>query len=326
MNTLFKRSFLTLCACASLMIPGIAWAETGDNSTPKAPAAPAKVDSPIEGAEVFDECKVAVLPFKSETIKCDKNEINPGKTIARILEGRLSKKRFVIMSRELGDVKEEQALNNGEGFSAEGASNLGELEGVEYLITGNVMQLTIEQGKTTQSGFVLFAESKKEANKAHVDVEINVKDTDSGRVVASASCRKTIEIGTGSSSSASIVHSAATSDQGDATTEIYNVCYQIADDLAQQLNTMKFAPRAPKLNLQGTVALVEPGCCYINLGAKNKVTKKMVFNVYRMRKGIKVIIAEVRPISISDTSSECKIVNLRKGKSIKPGDRFETKF
>ena len=326
----FKVTLLGLCTCVGLMLPSAAIADSTNAqdtaTTPASVSSPATNNSPIVGAEEFEECKVAVLPFKGETVKVDENEINTGKTIARILEGRLDKRRFVIMSRDLADVQSEQALNNSEGFSDEGASSVGELEGVEYLITGNVMQLTIEQGKTSTSGFLVFAQTKKEANKAHVDVEVNVKDTDSGRVVASASCRKTIEIGKGTTSSASVLHVASDKDQGDAATEIYNVCYAIADDLAQQLNTMKFAPRAPKLNLEGTVALVEPGCCYINLGANDKVSKKMVFNVYRLHKGIKVTIAEIRPINISSTSSECQILNLRKGKGIKPGDRFETKF
>ncbi len=323
-----KCRFILQCATflVCLLIPSVTSAQTSDQPKAQATSQPKSQVSTQQ-----DPYTVAVRPFKGDEYTYNGVSLHPGRDIAKILEGRLSKEKFEIITRtDLGEVLAEQKLAAGEGFSQEGAPNAGQLEGVEYVVTGNITQFNIEEGETKVNVHIFGKETKKSPDLLHVSMEVNVVDTDSGRVVASATCRRAIEIGKGTSSSEVLLFATAKSDEGDRLTAIHDAYYTIADDLAQQINTTEFQTRSAKVVLNGTVGFAEDDRVYIKMGRNKGVTTKMVFNVYRKYKGMDITIAEIKPVNVDEEQSECKIIRLTKDsngtpKVIKAGDTFKTK-
>lgn len=314
---------LGLVSCLWLPVAAVAQqAETGSG------AAPSGYVAPME-----DPYKIAVRPFKCNKYTYEDHELTPGKDIARILETRLSKERFVIMSRsDLDEVVKEQQLSNSELFDSEGAPTQNKLEGVELLITGQIVEFNIEKGKESGSVILGFGSKKKEPDKVNISIEVSLVDTESGRVVANASCRQSYELGVGTTANSYGGFGAdASVDGNNAIPAIHNVYYTVADDLAKQINEAKFQARASKVMLEGAVGIVDGDSVYIKMGRKQGVTDKMIFKVVRPFKGMEVTIAEIKPTSVDEEQSECKIITLKKNadgtnKVIKPGDIFKTKL
>lgn len=314
---------LGLISLAALPMATLAQETESASSTPPAASSTAPMEDPY---------KIAVKPFKSNKYTYEKHELTPGKDIARILETRLSKNRFIVMSRsDLDEVVEEQKLSNSELFNAEGAPVQNKLEGVELLVTGQIVEFNIEKGKQSGSTFLGFGSVKKDPDKVNISIEVSLVDTESGRVVANATCRESYNLGEGTTASTHIFGGDATVEEKDAIPAIHNVYYLVADNLAKQINEANFQARASKVMLEGAVGLVDGDTVYIKMGRKQGITDKMVFKVVRPYKGMEVTIAEIKPTSIDEEQSECKILTLKKNadgtnKVIKPGDIFKTKL
>ena len=109
-----------------------------------------------------------------------------------------------------------------------------------------------------------------------------------------------------------------------------NLYYAIAQDLADQLNTARFKTLPPKVKYNGFVAHVEGDKAYINLGSKQGITQKLVFNVRRdEQKGtikFKRTIGEIQVINVDEEASECQIIKMEGPDKIKTGDLVESKF
>ena len=287
------KNTLALGLISLAMIPAALAQNAEPTSTTMPPTATST--TPIE-----DPYKIAVKPFKGNKYTYEKHELTPGRDIARILETRLSKDRFILMSRsDLDEVVKEQQLSSSEGFDAEGAPNSNKLEGVELLITGQIVEFNIEKGKSSGSTFLGFGSVKKAPDKVNISIEISMVDTESGRIVANASCRESYDLGEGTTvSSYGGLGGDASDNEKDAFPAIHNVYYLVADNLAKQINEAKFQARASKVMLEGAVGLVDGNSVYIKMGRKQGVTDKMVFKVVRPYKGMEVTIAEIKPTSV----------------------------
>lgn len=275
---------------------------------------------------------VAILDFDTggRHFSYNGSSLDPEKAIPAILTTQLANcERFVVVEREqLEAVLNEQKLGASGAITAETAASIGEVLGVSYLIVGNITELTVEEGQS--KGFSAFgiSSSSKGANKAKVSIELKVLDTESARVVAAVTCRKTFEIGKGSHSSNVLgIGNRQSGDKSDKSGMV-DTYYAIAEDLASQLSTVKFRALPPKVKFTGFVALIDSGHYYINLGQKDGIKKKMVFKVYREAKKagitVKVNVAEIQAVNVDTESTECVVLN--QTSNIKGGDLIESKF
>lgn len=277
---------------------------------------------------------VAVLDFDNSNGNSyyGSRRLEPEKIIPAALTTELANSdRFTVVERtQLEAVLKEQSLGASGMVSAETAARLGQILGVEYLIVGNITEFNIEEGKSSSFNMFGIGGSSKKADKAHVCVDVKVIDTESARIVAAVSCRKTMEIGKGSSrTNVGIINSSSNSgnDKEKVMTDVY---FAVAQDLADQLNTVKFKSLPAKVKYTGFVAHVEGDFAYINLGKQQGITQRMVFSVRReVKKGpveIKRTIGEIQVVNVDDASSECKILKLEGEDKIKIGDLIESKF
>lgn len=240
-----------------------------------------------------------------------------------------SSPRFTVVEREqLEAVLREQNLGASGAVTAETAASLGEVLGVNYLIVGKITELTIEEGKSSNTSIFGMGGSSKSPSKAHVSIELKVLDTESARIVAVASCRRTLEIGKGSSSVTVLGIHTSDRDENGKEKGLTDTFYAIAQDLAAQLNTVTFKSLPPKIKYKGLVALIDSDHYYINMGREQGIKKKMVFKVYRekIKAGvtIKVNLGELQVVTVDEASSECKL--LEQVSPIKAGDLIESKF
>ena len=239
--------------------------------------------------------------------------------------------RFTVVEREqLKAVMQEQNFGTSGRVSAETAARIGQILGVEYLVMGNITELNIERGKSRSGSFLGISTSHKDPDRAKVSIELKVVDSESARIVATASCRRSFDIGKGSdSTNIGIIRNTHT-DNGTSDSAMANLYYAIAKDLADQLNTARFKTLPPKVKYNGFVAHVEGDKAYINLGSKQGITQKLVFNVRRdEQKGtikFKRTIGEIPVINVDEEASECQIIKMEGPDKIKTGDLVESKF
>ena len=276
---------------------------------------------------------VAVLDFytnRSGFRNADSTEV--GQAIPAILTTELANfDRFSVIEREqLELVLKEQELGASGGVTAESAARMKQLLGVDYLITGKVTEFVVEQGKSSSFSMFGVGSSSKAPDVAKVSIEVKVLDSESARIVATASCRKNIEIGKGSSSTNVGLIKTSSNNSSSSDSAMGNVYYAIAKDLADQLNTVKFKSLPAKVKYTGFVAYVEGDKVYINLGSKHGITQKMVFQVRRdEQKGsvkIKKTVAQVQVINVDEEASECQVLEVEEGNKIKNGDLVESKL
>ncbi|MCR5661296.1 MAG: CsgG/HfaB family protein [bacterium] len=333
MSFFVKHGIFFSFVLASIMLPSVALAQEASSSQTPASSATSSSEAADLNTPMEDPYKVAVKSFTSGKYTYNNRELNPGRDIARILEGRLSKNRFEIMSRSeaLSEVLDEQKLNTSGLFAKDTVNNIGELEGVEYLITGNITEFHIVKGKTKSSSFI-FTTTTKEPDKVNVSIEVGIVDCESGRIISNASVRKTYTLGEKSTYTSTENGVIGANDKSEDTLSgITNMYYEIAEELAQQINNAKFQARAPKVVLKGTVAASDGDFVYIKMGRNQGVTTKMIFKVVRKHNGVDITIAEIQPTSVDEEQSECKIIERRKDgngnpRVIKPGDMFISKF
>ncbi|MBQ7529224.1 hypothetical protein IJT10_04910, partial [bacterium] len=275
---------------------------------------------------------VAILDFKK-----DGSNVyvyhggDAGKIIPAALTTELANSpRFTVVERtQLEAVLREQGVGISGAVNAENAARLGELLGCEYLILGDIVELNIEEGKSSSFGFMGIGGSSKQARKAHVSIEVKVVDTESARLVAAVNCRKTYDVGKGSGSAsvAGLINS-SNHDDGNVDNALADVYYRIVKDIADQLNTVPFKKLPAKAKLTGCIVHSENDTCYINMGKNQGITRKMVFLVRReIEKAggvVKVTLGEIQASVVDDDSTECTI--LEQKEAFKDGDLVITKF
>lgn len=276
---------------------------------------------------------VAVLDFDTNNSGFrNANTTEVGQSIPAILTTELANSdRFSVIEREqLELVLKEQNLGASGAVTAESAARMKQLLGVEYLITGKITEFAVERGKSSSFSMFGVGGSSKAPDVAKVSIEVKVLDSESARIVATASCRRNIEIGKGSSSTNVGIIRSSSNKSTSSDSAMGNVYYAIAKDLADQLNTVKFKSLPAKVKYTGFVAYVEGDKVYINLGSKHGITQKMVFNVRRdEQKGsikIKRTVAEVQVINVDSEASECQVIKVEANNKIKNGDLVESKF
>lgn len=237
--------------------------------------------------------------------------------------------RYNIIEREqLEAVLNEQKLGQSGIVNPETAARIGEVLGVEYLITGKVTEFNIEEGKS--SSFTLFGigGSSKKPNIAHVSIEVKVMDTESARIVAAVNCRGDFEVGKGESSTQILVIQNKHKNSGSNDAALANLYYEIGKDLSHKLNTVAFKSLPGRVKHTGLVIHQENNRVYINMGKKSGISRQSVFLVRReMTKAgtkIKMTVGKIRVITVDEESSECEI--LEKNDNFKAGDIVETKF
>lgn len=252
------------------------------------------------------------------------------KAIPSILTTDLSKSnRFSVIEREqLEKVLKEQNLGASGLVNPETAARIGEIFGVEYLIVGKIVEMNRVQGRHNSFSVLGFGGSNKAADKVNVSVEVKVIDSESARIVAAVDCRKSYEIGKGGSSINILGVKKKHDDYGGQEAGLADVYYAVSHDLAEQLETVKFKTLPAKVKYTGFIGHVENKLVYINLGRKQGVTRKMVFNVRREEKKgsltFKKTLGKIRALNVDDTVTECEI--LEQNEKFKQGDLIESKF
>ncbi len=279
---------------------------------------------------------IAVLDFEDQDENSRRygssDSTEPSKAIPAVLTTELVKSdRFTVIERsQLESVLKEQQLGASGAVTAETAARLGQVLGVEYLVVGNITEFTVEEGKSKSFSLFGMGSSSTAPSVARVSIEVKVLDTESARIVATASCRKTLEIGKGGGGVDILGVRTSTQDSGSSDAAMANVYYAIASDLAKQLETVKFKSLPAKVKYTGFVAYVEGDKAYINLGAKQGITPKLVFNVRRdLQKGtikIKKTVAEIQVLNVDEESSECQIIKVEAEDKVQAGDLVESKF
>ncbi|MBQ7503661.1 hypothetical protein IJT93_13285 [bacterium] len=271
---------------------------------------------------------VAVLDFDNGGGYGDATKA--AKAIPSILTTDLSKSnRFSVIEREqLEKVLKEQNLGASGLVNPETAARIGEIFGVEYLIVGKIVEMNRVQGRHNSFSVLGFGGSNKAADKVNVSVEVKVIDSESARIVAAVDCRKSYEIGKGGSSINILGVKKKHDDYGGQDAGLADVYYAISHDLAEQLETVQFKALPAKVKYTGFIGHVENKLVYINLGRKQGVTRKMVFNVRREEKKgsltFKKTLGKIRALNVDDTVTECEI--LEQNDKFKQGDLVESKF
>ncbi|MGM9992487.1 MAG: CsgG/HfaB family protein [Candidatus Bruticola sp.] len=276
---------------------------------------------------------VAVLDFDNSGSNYGRGSSDsPGTAIPAILTTELANSdRFTVVEREqLKAVLNEQKLGASGAVTAETAARIGQVLGVEYLIVGKVTQFNVERGKSKSFSMFGIGSSSKSPDIARVSIELKVLDSESARIVATASCRRDIEVGKGSSSTRVLGINSRSDNSGASDSAMADVYYAIAKDLADQLNTVRFKSLPAKVKYTGFVAHVEGDTVYINLGSKHGITQKMVFLVRREeQKGtikFKKTVGEIQVINVDEGASECKVIKVESPNKVKNGDLIESKF
>ncbi|MGM9997984.1 MAG: CsgG/HfaB family protein [Candidatus Bruticola sp.] len=276
---------------------------------------------------------VAVLDFDDSSSGYGHGSSDgPGEAIPAILTTELANSdRFTVVEREqLQAVLKEQKLGASGAVTAESAARIGQVLGVEYLIVGKITQFNVERGKSKSFSMFGIGGSSKAPDIARVSIELKVLDSESARIVATASCRRDIEVGKGSSSTRVLVINQRSDNNGSSDSAMADVYYAIAQDLAQQLNTVRFKSLPAKVKYTGFIAHVEGKKVYINLGSKHGITQKMVFLVRREeQKGtikFKKTVGEIQVANVDEEASECNVIKVESDNKIKNGDLVESKF
>ena len=253
------------------------------------------------------------------------SSFTPGAAISAALTSKLvNSPKYLIFDRDnLDAIMREQNLGQSGVISPESAVEIGRLIGVKYIITGVVTEFDLmsrgDRGRVAVpiSGFRLGVGGKT-SDVVRVSCEIKVTDVETGLISSAMSSRK--EIGTGSSGLGGFYKGYEFSGRGGElpSSGLGKGLYEVASDLANQLDKAQFREMAVRPKLSGYVVHSEGDTVFINLSSRDGVFKNTVFNVTRARQikdprtgaitNVNRTVAEIKVINVGDSSTECVII------------------
>ncbi|MEZ5287513.1 MAG: CsgG/HfaB family protein [Vicinamibacterales bacterium] len=184
--------------------------------------------------------------------------------------------RFTVVERaQLGAILAEQNLGQSGAVTAATAAKVGQLLGVQFILTGSITQFSIERrsaGFRGIGGSMSNAESK---------VDVRLVNTSTGEVMVVAEGQGNKRMGGGYFKGASAER---TFDQGAAQEALRPAVEQVVERVAAQASTMESVmPAAP----EGQIVSSRDGMYYINRGQNAGITVGQRFDVMRVVDEIK---------------------------------------
>lgn len=290
-----------------------------------------------------DEKRMAVLDFESTNRISNwwssyewGSNFKPGEAIAAALTSRLAKSsKFIIVEREqLDSVLKEQQLGESGAISPETASDTGRLLGARYLVTGIVTEFNLtnrgSEGRVRVpiSGFGLGLGGRSNSH-VRVSCEAKVIDTVTGAIVYTASARKDVSVGSGGLGGFYKGYALAGRGGELPSSALGNGLYEVADSLANQIESGNFKEVAVSPKLEGYVIAVDGDKAFLNLSTSDRVVRNMIFKISCSKsindpktgrsRTITKTIGEVKVLDVGEDSCECQILE---GKGdIQEGDR-----
>lgn len=264
----------------------------------------------------------------------------PGSAIEAALTSKLiNSPKYLVFDREnLDAIMREQNLGQSGVISPETAVEIGKIIGVKYIVTGVVTEFDLmsrgDRGRVAVPirGFRIGVGGKS-SDVVRVSCEIKVTDVETGLISAAMSSRK--EIGTGSSGLGGFYKGYEFSGRGGElpSSGLGKGLYEVAADLANQMDKVQFKEIAARPKLSGYVVYSEGDKVFINLSNKDGIFKNTIFNVTRARQvkdprtgaitNINRTVAEIKVINVGDSSTECVI--LSGNEPIQPNDSIVQK-
>lgn len=287
------------------------------------------------------EKKVAVLPFNNGSNVYNwwssyswGGSFDPGSVITAALTTKLvNSNQYLVLDRENIDlILKEQNLGQSGLVSPETAVEVGRLLGARYIITGTVTEFAkVSSGDRGRISLPvsgrLLGLGGKTRDVVRVACEVKVTDVETGLISSAMSSRK--EISTGSGGLSGFYRGYDFSGRGGElpSSGLGKGLYEVANDLASQIENAKFKDVAVKPKLKGYILDVDGDKVFINLTSRDGLYKNSIFKVSRERnitdpktKRVTVTektIGEIKVINVGDSSSECQIIE---GHGFQPED------
>jgi len=297
-----------------------------------------------------NEKKIAIMDLNSaQNVKRNNwwsayswgSNFEPGRSISAALTSRLvNSPKFILLDRENLDlIMKEQGLGQSGMVSPETAVELGRLLGVRYIVTGMVTEFDlVHTGDKGKVGVPIsgrrLALGGKGSDRVRVSAEIKVTDVETGMISTAMSSRK--EIATGSAGLAGFYRGYDFAGKGGElpSSGLGKGLYEVASDLANQLENAQFREIAVKPKLEGYVLDREGDKVFINLSQRDGLAKNTVFKVMRMKQvkdprtgqitNLDRTLTEIKVINVGDSSSECQIMG-NTDEMILPSDKVVQK-
>ncbi|MBF0499191.1 MAG: hypothetical protein HQM09_03620 [Candidatus Riflebacteria bacterium] len=253
-------------------------------------SAQSAIRAPISSLPVSVKMRIAILPIATSAGRCsfEGGPFDPGRAISDLLISRLSgSSRFTVYDRNnMQMIMQEQNFGQSGRITAETASRIGRLAGVQYLVTGSVTEFS--QVATKGGGITLPTEWGKfhgeaHRNKIRTAVEIQVIDVETGLVAAAISDQD--ESSVGNAALAVTVKEIETGydNAGFLNSALGKSMNRVAQKLATRLEAVELRQNETLQPLEGYVMGVESDRVFLNIGSKDGVMNGMTFEIGRQK-------------------------------------------
>ncbi len=301
-----------LGACSDLLAQGSSVLEQAK----KRAAERANLTRAVDVTERAGSIRIAVLPFKTSSgLPCWwEGTFDPGRAISDMVTSCLMKSsRFIVFDRNnLQTILTEQNLSTTGMITAETAVQIGRLAGVQFLVTGSLVEFTRASSGgggvkiPTSFGDIGGGGSK---TKVRTTVEVQMIDVTTGLVAASVSARDQTSVG-GSEISVSIKgYSATTGREEFASSGLGKSMSRVAQKLAQGLETAEIKMIEPPPPIEGYVMGVEGDQVILNIGSRDGVLQGMVFGIARVKEMVDPVSGQMKNVNMP--LCEVKIISVQ---------------
>lgn len=271
-----------------------------------------------------EQKRIAVFPFTTSAgiVQFWEGNFNPGEAMTAIVQDLLTKSsRYAVYDRaNLDKIAQEQNLGIGGQVTPETAAQVGRLTGVQYLLTGAIVEFAATKqsgaGGLSIPGIPVFGGSHSQ--RFRCTVEAHLTNVNTGQI--SAGLRGSAEEVTTSLAVAGFVPGvnvgAAVESSEFANSGLGKAMYKAAEDVVNQLDTVQFhdVPALPQL--EGQVIYVDGDQYTLNIGSKSGVVKGMKFTVTRTKhivdpvsnkpRDIHEPVGSMTVIAVDDDTCTCK--------------------
>lgn len=249
--------------------------------------------------------RIALLPINpsSNLSSWWSGGFDPGQAITDMIASNLhNSTRFIVFDRKVMDViMTEQSLGHSGAVTAETASEIGKVAGVEYILTGTLTEFNKSSSQGRRISIpTSFGEigGQRRTERVRTAVEIQLIDVTTGLIAGSLTSRDETRA---DGSAFSLDVEGYTYDSGDeefASSAMGRSMNKIAKDIAQKLETLELKSVNTFRELEGYVMGVEDNYVVLNIGSDDGVVVGMKFRIFRQREMTDPRTNEPRTISI----------------------------
>jgi len=264
-----------------------------------------------------ERVRIAVLPIKTASGLPTwwEGTFDPGRAIADlVVAGLTGSPRFTVYDRNsLEAVLTEHKLAATGMITAETAAEIGRLTGVQYLLSGSLVEFT----KTTATGGGLSIPTKYgsvgttgKRTKVRTVVAAQVIDVTTGLVAAAVSARDETAFVGGDFALSTQGYSTSGGHDQFASSRLGTSMNKVARQLVRQLETVALGKADPLPALEGVVMRVEGDQVFLNIGTREGVARGMTFVISRPKpmtdpvsgqtKTVRVPLAEVKIVAVQE--------------------------